>query len=141
MFVSRLRTMIDSQFKSRRAFVRAVTPGAKDNNAPENRAQAYLGQVLRGRKPPPLQLVPIWAETLGLRGLDAERFWDLAAIDHLPIEARPRFLQLISRARSDPPAAAESDEALIRAAEQALRDADTALDPAPKPRPRRRKHG
>lgn len=91
-FVTWLKSLIDDKFESRRAFIRAA-----EGQKREEVGQGYLGQVLRDKnpKPPPLERIEAWANALGLKDADLQRFIDLAAIAHLPEEVQPRFVRLL----------------------------------------------
>lgn len=93
-FVEMLEPLISAHFKSRRAFARATAPGNEDA------AQSYVTQVLKEEKPPPIDRLPAWADALELYGEDRQRFMDLAAIAHLPVEAQPRFIGLLRTLKS-----------------------------------------
>jgi hypothetical protein len=49
--------------------------------------------VIAGRRTPPLDEVERWATKLGLEGRERQRFLDLAALAHLPIEIEARMLR------------------------------------------------
>ena len=66
-------------FKSRREFIRAAGTDNEDSD------QGYLGKVLTGTKPPPIDRLSAWADALDLRDADRQRFFDLAAIAHKKI--------------------------------------------------------
>lgn len=89
-FAQLLKDLIDTRFKSRRAFVRAASAPSR-----ENAEQAYLAQVLAGKKPAPMEKVDTWADALKLSTEDRERFHKLAAISHMPASVQPRFVQLV----------------------------------------------
>ncbi len=55
-------------------------------------------QIREGKKTPPLGEMTTWANVLDLTGIDRQRFFDLAAVAHLPEEAQPRFLSLVDEA-------------------------------------------
>lgn len=87
-----LENLVLDRFGSRRKFIIAAEG--------EDRAQAgvsYFSQVVAGKKPPPLHRLEAWADALGLQGAERERFVDLACIEHLPEEVRPRFRAILSR--------------------------------------------
>jgi transcriptional regulator with XRE-family HTH domain len=54
----------------------------------------WVQQIREGKKTPPLGEMTTWANVLELTGVERQRFFDLAAIAHLPADAQPRFLQL-----------------------------------------------
>lgn len=91
-FAKFLVRAIDDRFESRRAFLRAAEP--KSN---ENGSNAYLSQVISGKKPPPIDRITAWAAALELKGIELERFLDLACIAHLPGEVQPRFEKILGR--------------------------------------------
>lgn len=88
-FALHLKDLIDARFKSRREFIRATRAANEDG------AQAYLTKVVKGAKPPPIDRLPAWADALELYGEDRQRFMDLAAIAHLPVEVQPRFINIL----------------------------------------------
>ena len=54
--------------------------------------RAFINQILKGTRSPPLDRLNIWAKSLNLREEgEVKRFIDLAAIAHIPVEVRPRF--------------------------------------------------
>ncbi|HYE06501.1 MAG TPA: helix-turn-helix transcriptional regulator [Planctomycetota bacterium] len=58
----------------------------------------WVQQIREGKKTPPLGEMATWANVLDLTGVDRQRFFDLAAVAHLPEEAQPRFLTLVDEA-------------------------------------------
>lgn len=91
-FAELLTQLIDRKFESRRAFIRAAEP-----RAAEHSAQAYLSQVIAGKKPPPIDRIDGWADALELKDKERDRFIDLACIAHLPIEVQPHFEKILGR--------------------------------------------
>lgn len=92
-FVFMIKPLISSKFKSRRAFVRVAEP-AND----EESSQAYLGSVIAGKRPVPLDRVEAWADALDLKGNDRRRFLLLAAITHIPKPWQADFVRVLDRA-------------------------------------------
>lgn len=84
-----LERLINARFTSKRAFIRAVS------KVGENVGQAYLAKILTGLHPPIIERAEAWADTLELAGDERQRFMDLAAISHLPVEVQPRFVTLL----------------------------------------------
>jgi transcriptional regulator with XRE-family HTH domain len=97
-FVQLLKTMIPpvntERFASRRAFIRAVGTDSEDGD------QGYLTKVLKGTKPPPLARLDAWADALDIPDVERQRFKDLAAIAHLPLEVQSRFVGLLQRLKA-----------------------------------------
>jgi hypothetical protein len=91
-FAALLTKLVDAKFDSRRAFIRAA-----ESRAAEHSAQAYLSQVVAGKKPPPIERIDAWADALELKAKDRERFIDLACIAHLPLAVQPHFEKILSR--------------------------------------------
>ncbi|MBA3847582.1 MAG: helix-turn-helix transcriptional regulator [Planctomycetes bacterium] len=58
----------------------------------------WVQQIREGKKTPPLGEMATWANVLDLAGVDRQRFFDLAAVAHLPEEAQARFLTLVDEA-------------------------------------------
>jgi hypothetical protein len=85
-FPDMLKRLVGARFSSARAFVRAAYPPAE-----EGAGSAYVSQVIKGAKPPPLDRLDTWADALGLNGTDRVTFIDLAALAHLPDSVRGRF--------------------------------------------------
>lgn len=90
VFVTELEALIHWKFTSRRAFIRAARPPSEEESE-----QAYLGQVMAGKKPPPMDRLESWADALKLSGDPRQRFFDLACIAHLPREYQARFVAFI----------------------------------------------
>ena len=76
-FGTMLGRLISGKYNSRRSFVRAAEPGAK-----ENVAQAYVSKVITKDVPAPLARLNAWADALDLRGDERDRFMDLAVKSH-----------------------------------------------------------
>jgi hypothetical protein len=93
-FTGYLASLIAAKYGSRRQFVAAAEGAA----APDP-GGSYLSKVLRGLTPPPMRRLGGWARALGLEGEEAEHFYDLALIAHLPAEFQPRFESLLGRVR------------------------------------------
>ncbi len=91
-FSTLLKSKIDARFESRRAFIRAAEPKANEDGA-----VSYLSRVIANKKPPPMDRLAAWAKALELRGIELERFLDLACIAHLPSDAQPRFEKILAR--------------------------------------------
>lgn len=89
-FCNLLKDLISAHYKSRRAFVLAAHPESAVRSV-----TAYLSQVIAGKKPPPLDHLPAWADALKLTGEQRQRFEDFAAIAHLPEVVQPRFIALL----------------------------------------------
>ena len=53
-----------------------------------------ITNVIKGRRTISSADAVAWADVLGLEEQERQRFLDLAAIAHLPSEARPRFLRI-----------------------------------------------
>ena len=51
-----------------------------------NAKQAQISQVVRGKKPPPLSRLDLWADTLGIHALERFDFELAALLDHAPAE-------------------------------------------------------
>ena len=77
-FPNCLKRLIDARFKSRREFIRAAQPQASVDGG-----QGYLSQVLSGKKPPPMNRLPAWADALELTADARQQFFDLAREDVL----------------------------------------------------------
>lgn len=60
-------------------------------------ASSYLGQVLRDKKPPPMERIERWADAVKLQGSERTRFLDLAAIAHMPDVVQSRFVGIIDK--------------------------------------------
>lgn len=75
---------IVSRLGSQSAFARAI-----------GRSSAFVNQICRSKRTPPLDEVESWAKTLSLSGLDRERFINLAALAHLPRPVAERFESLL----------------------------------------------
>lgn len=113
-FHSWLATLIDERYPSRRAFTRAAEP-----ERDENSAQAYLAEVLKRRRPPPLDRAAAWADALELDAAARRLFLDLAAVEHLPENVRARFRDLAMAAPR--PGAGEGERRRrLRAAERLM---------------------
>lgn len=93
-FKTYLTCLVDKAYDSRQAFLRAAEPDRSIGGA-----SATLTRVLQGRQPPPLHTVPAYADALGLSGPERQYLYDLAAIEHLPADARPRFRALLEEVR------------------------------------------
>jgi hypothetical protein len=89
-FVKWLDDLISAKFKSRRAFIREVVPASQEDSA-----QAYLGQVMAGKKPPPLEYIDKWADALGIKGTERQRFIHLAITAHIPREFQAVFVKIL----------------------------------------------
>ena len=59
--------------------------------------KSTFSKISVGALAPAYDRAVVWAERLGLTERDRQKFLDLAAIMHLPVEARPRFLAIIAR--------------------------------------------
>lgn len=94
-FSDLLQSLIAPRFTSQREFARALGPPSK-----EHANASYISQVLADKKPPPLERLDTWADALELYGDERQRFMDLAAIAHLPVEVQPRFLVLLRQLKS-----------------------------------------
>lgn len=99
---------------SQRAFVRLADP-----DSDEASAQGYLSKVLKGKKPPPMHKVGLWADALGLAGAERNFFIELAAIAHVPADYQPRFEKLLR---------AEYDRARPESADSIRRDVGRAAE-------------
>ena len=73
-----LKRLIETKFKSQRAFIRAAEPQANEDSA-----QGYVSRVLTGAKPPPMSRIAAWADALELTGDARQQFLDLALEDVL----------------------------------------------------------
>jgi hypothetical protein len=69
-FCIKVQALIDSKFASRREFVRRAYP---DDD--ENTAQAYVGMVLNGKRPAPIDRIQDWARVLDLSPEDRQWFF------------------------------------------------------------------
>jgi len=50
--------------------------------------QPHLSAIRHGRRPAPMHRLEAWADLLGLRGEERERFLDLGAMTHCPERVR-----------------------------------------------------
>ena len=91
-FTTWLKSLLEANFKSHRAFIRAAERGRDENSG-----VAYLSKVLAGQKPPPIDRVAEWAAALGLKGEERERFIELAELDHAPEAVAKRYLDQQAR--------------------------------------------
>ncbi len=89
-----LKHLVESKFKSQRAFIRIAEPTANEDGA-----QSYLSKVIAGSKPPPLERIEAWADALGLVGEGRQEFIDLAALEHLHTAVRPMYERIFSEHR------------------------------------------
>ena len=56
-----------------------------------------VSNITNDIRTPPADDVADWADALGLRGVERQRFLDLAAIAHLPPAVRPQFEGILER--------------------------------------------
>jgi transcriptional regulator with XRE-family HTH domain len=79
-FGALLETLLARRQFSTRSFARAVKS-----------SKSSISGITNGERTPPLDRLEKWCDALGLRGQERQQFLDLAALAHLPQEARPRF--------------------------------------------------
>jgi transcriptional regulator with XRE-family HTH domain len=79
-FGALLETLLARRQFSTRSFARAVKS-----------SKSSISGIVNGDRTPPLDRLDKWCEMLGLRGAERQQFLDLAALAHLPHDARPRF--------------------------------------------------
>lgn len=60
-------------------------------------SQSYIAQVLRGARPVAEERIGPWAEALGLKGRERERFRLLALLTRCPEEVREHVARLEAR--------------------------------------------
>jgi transcriptional regulator with XRE-family HTH domain len=87
-FTTFLRGFLEQRGMSQRDFAKAI-----------GTTQSAISHYLADRAPPPLDQIDAWAKALEIPIGSAEhaRFVDLAALAHLPAEARPRFERMLDR--------------------------------------------
>jgi transcriptional regulator with XRE-family HTH domain len=61
------------------------------------KSRGNLGDILTGVNSPPPEVLDRWADILGLRGEEQDRFFELALIRHLPAELRAYAEGIFSR--------------------------------------------
>jgi hypothetical protein len=74
----------------------------------------FVNMVIRRKATPPPDRIEGWADALGLVGDERAVFLDLAAMEHLPADVRPRFLAIYQRS--------QASDATIQALEARLAD-------------------
>jgi transcriptional regulator with XRE-family HTH domain len=60
-------------------------------------SQGFIGDIIRGRRNPPLDKLEAWAAELKLRGAERDAFMRAGMLAHCPESVRGEFLKLSSR--------------------------------------------
>jgi transcriptional regulator with XRE-family HTH domain len=71
---------------SHRAFARLV-----------GSSNGFVSQVIRGERLPPPDLIPAWAETLGLDKAGSDELWLHANLAHCPAWMREKYLKMAEK--------------------------------------------
>lgn len=87
-FKDRLAALIKARNIGLRELSRLAEPQRDEANT-----SSYISMVLKGKKPAPLDRVPLWADALELKGQERQEFLDAAALDHAP----PEVMDIIDR--------------------------------------------
>ena len=75
-----MQAALDAVPISQRAFARKVGV-----------SNAFVPLIIQGKRLPPLDAIPAWADVLGLKGAARERLIELAQLEHTPAAIRERY--------------------------------------------------